>query len=489
MKESTDLESQKPTPQINSPHDSDTEEASKPQPPTGYAIQFWRKCLILFVVSWMTLAVTFSSTSLLPAVPEIAEQFSTTSEILDVINAGVLIAMGFSSFIWGPITNVFGRRNAYNTAILVLCACSAGTAASINLHMFIAMRLLSGFTGTYFMVAGQTIIADIFEPVVRGTAVGFMMVGSVSGPAIGPCIGGIIVTFAHWRIIYWLQFAMTALGLILSLLFVPNLEAKKEKKPPRTLSFVLSMFNPLRIFGPFIYPNVFLSHLTCGLLATFQYALLTSARSIFDPRFNLTSPLVSGLFYLSPGIGFLIGSVMGGKLSDRAVKNWIVKRGGVRLPQDRLNSGLITLFLVLPIGTLIYAWTLEEGVGGMPVPIIAAFFAAVGLLGSFNGLNTYSAGKFDSAVSKLLSNNCLEVMPSIRSEVISGKYVVQYIFAAGATAAVDPLIDAIGVGWTFTICVFFAIIGGVNVWIITKWGLDMQRWVEEKFGLDAKPLA
>jgi MFS family permease len=163
METKTDLESQ-PT-QVHSPHDSDTEEPIKPQPPTGYTIQFWRKCLILFIVSWMTLAVTFSSTSLLPAIPEIAEQFSTTSEILDVINAGVLIAMGFSSFIWGPITNVFGRRIAYNAAILVLCACSAGTAASINLHMFIAMRLLSGFTGTFFMVAGQTIIADIFEPV------------------------------------------------------------------------------------------------------------------------------------------------------------------------------------------------------------------------------------------------------------------------------------------------------------------------------------
>jgi MFS family permease len=93
-------------------------------------------------------------------------------------------------------------------------------------------------------------------------------------------------------------------------------------------------------------------------------------------------------------MGFLIGSVLGGKLSDRAVKRWIVKRDGVRLPQDRLNSGLITLVFVLPAATLIYAWTLEEGVGGMPVPIISAFFAGVGLLGTFNGLNTYSAGEF-----------------------------------------------------------------------------------------------
>ncbi|CAI7612426.1 unnamed protein product [Penicillium glandicola] len=464
MSSRPDLESQKPTPQVNSPHDSESEDdlALKPQLSNAYGIPTWRKCLILFVVSWMTLAVTFSSTSLLPATPEIATEFSTTSEILNVTNAGVLIAMGFSSFIWGPITDLFGRRNAYNAAILVLCACSAGTAAAINLHMFIAMRILGGFTGTFFMVAGQTIIADIFEPTVRGTAVGCFMVGSTSGPAIGPCIGGIIVTFSQWRIIYWLQFAMTLLGLILSLLFVPSIQEKNRiigSNKPWKLCTVISMFNPLRIFRQFVYPNVFLACLTCGLLSTFQYALLTSARSIFNPRFNLTSPLVSGLFYLSPGIGFLVGSVVGGKLSDRAVKKWIIKRNGVRLPQDRLNSGIATLFGVLPAATLIYCWTLQEEVGGMVVPIIAAFFAGAGLLGAFNALNTYSA----------------EVLPHVRSEVISGKYVVQYVFAAAATAAVEPVISAIGVGWTFTICVFFAITGGFIVLAITKWGIDMQR--------------
>ena len=106
----------------------------------------------------------------------------------------------------------------------------------------------------------------------------------------------------------------------------------------------------------------------------------------------MTTPLVSGLFYLAPGIGFLVGSVMGGKLSDRAVRRWIRKRNGVRLPQDRLNSGLATLFGVLPVAALIYGWSLQEKKGGMPLPIISAFFAGLGLLGAFNGLNTYSAG-------------------------------------------------------------------------------------------------
>lgn len=54
---------------------------------------------------------------------------------------------------------------------------------------------------------------------------------------------------------------MTALGLVLSLLFVPNIQKKQQSLPlrePVNLSLVLRMFNPLRIFRPFIYPNVFL---------------------------------------------------------------------------------------------------------------------------------------------------------------------------------------------------------------------------------------
>ena len=134
-------------------------------PQDGYSLPRWRKNIILFVVSWMTLAVTFSSTSLLPATPEIASEFHTTPETLNVTNAGVLLAMGFSSLIWGPLNHLIGRRVSFNIAILVLCGCSVGTAASVDMKMFTAFRVLGGLTGTSFMVSGQTILADIFEPV------------------------------------------------------------------------------------------------------------------------------------------------------------------------------------------------------------------------------------------------------------------------------------------------------------------------------------
>lgn len=141
------------------------EKALDPEASDQYNLPTWRKCIILFVVSWMTLAITFSSTSFLPATPEIASEFNTTTEILNATNAGVLLAMGFSSLIWGPLGNIFGRKYAYNVAIFLLTGCSAGAAAAINMRMFTTMRVLAGLTGTSFMVSGQTILADIFEPV------------------------------------------------------------------------------------------------------------------------------------------------------------------------------------------------------------------------------------------------------------------------------------------------------------------------------------
>jgi MFS family permease len=80
----------------------------------------WRKYTTVFTVSWMMLVVAYSSTSLLPTMPEIASHFSTTIEIINATNAGVLIAMGFSSFIWGLISEIVGRRKTYKVEITLL---------------------------------------------------------------------------------------------------------------------------------------------------------------------------------------------------------------------------------------------------------------------------------------------------------------------------------------------------------------------------------
>lgn len=95
--------SKSPTPSRPESHlESQNEENSNPY--SRFSI--WRKRLVLFIVSWSAFAVMCSSTSLLPATPEIAAEFGTTVEIINITNAAVLVVMGSSSLFWGPLSKM-----------------------------------------------------------------------------------------------------------------------------------------------------------------------------------------------------------------------------------------------------------------------------------------------------------------------------------------------------------------------------------------------
>ncbi|KAI5455982.1 major facilitator superfamily domain-containing protein [Mariannaea sp. PMI_226] len=427
-------------------------------------IPSWRKWVILFVVCWMPLPMTFWSTATLPATVEIGASFGVPSTRINTANAGVFVAMALSGLIWLPVSTVMGRRTTYLVANAVLCACSIGVALAPNLECFVTLWIIGGTTGPFFLVAGQTILADIFEPTVRGTAVGFFLGSCVSANTIAPLIGSIIAAFTSWRVIFGVEAGMSMLGLILAFLFIPRSSEVENPKTaeatqPKGLRDIFEAFNPMNVFIQFSYLRILLANIACGLLSFNQYSLLSTVRRVINPRFNLTSPLESGLFYLAPGAGFLIGSIIGGKLSDQAVKYYKKRRNGLRLPEDRLNSSLPSILAVLPLGTLLYGWSVQNRIGGMALPIVASFIQGVGLMSSFSGLNTYSA----------------EVRPVHRTAVISGKYVIQYSFAAGSVGGVSPMIDNLGVGWAFTISSAAAIIGGVLVFSIARLSKSWKR--------------
>lgn len=106
---------------------------------------------------------------------------------------------------------------------------------------------------------------------VRGKAVGFFMVGSVAGPAFGPCIAGIIITFTSWRAIFWLQVAMSGLGFILSIIIIPNIRRETDSgnsnepdeidtmKTGDKMRLLFQKLNPMRVFRLLARPNILLA--------------------------------------------------------------------------------------------------------------------------------------------------------------------------------------------------------------------------------------
>jgi MFS family permease len=295
------------------------------------------------------------------------------------------------------------------------------------------------------------------------------MTGSLIGPAFGPFIGGVIVTYSSWRTIFWLQTAMAGTALIGVFFLLPetihrkgleDLEGLSRRRKTRE---ILGRINPIRAVRLFRYPNLALATAGSAGLVWNMYSLLTPIRYVLNPRFHLQTPILGALFYLAPGCGYLIGTLGGGRWADRTVKKWIKKRGK-RVPEDRLRASLPFMGIIVPGCILIYGWTVDKAVGGIPVPVIVLFIQGVAQLFCFPALNTY----------------CLDVMPGRGAEATAANFFVRYLFGCFGTAVVLPAIEGIGVGWFSTISVLLMLAGTVGTMAAVRWGPEWREKIEVK---------
>jgi multidrug resistance protein len=354
-----------------------------------------RKIVIVSVLSFCSFLAPISSTSILSASPEVVATFHTTGALFNLSNALYMLFMGLSPLVYGPLGTTYGRRWPLIIASITFTLFSIGSALSPNLACYYIMRMLTAFQGTAFLIIGGTVIGDIYRPIERGTAYGFFLSGTLIGPALGPLIAGVIVTYVSWRNIFWLQVALAGVATIAVILLIPETihRARKEelvglsrKEKARKL---WSWGNPVRVLWLFRYPNLAIVGVASSALVWNMYSLLTPIRYVLNPRFELTTPLQSGLFYIAPGCGYLTGTFFGGRWADHVVKKWIRKRGGQRVPEDRLRSCLVALGVVIPACMLLYGWSIEKEVGGIPLPVIVMYIQGVAQLFCFPSLNTY----------------------------------------------------------------------------------------------------
>lgn len=281
------------------------------------------------------------------------------------------------------------------------------------------------------------------------------------------------MTYRSWRVIFWLQASLGGLGLLLVLLFFPETIPQKgnaeltERNFFGKVTFLWHRTSPIRVgVLLFSYPNLFFAGLAAGALVWNQYSLLTPIRYVLNPRFHLSTPIQSGLFYMAPGMGYLCGTLLGGRWADFVVKRWIRKRNGVRVPEDRLKSCVFFISVVIPGCMLVYGWSVDKAVGGIPLPVLAMFLQGVGQLFCFPSLNTY----------------CLDVMQSTgrSAEVVAGNYMIRYVFAALGSGLVLPAVERIGVGWFSTISAVFLLLSGSAVWLTTLFGAQWRRLVDDR---------
>jgi EmrB/QacA subfamily drug resistance transporter len=186
-----------------------------------------RRWLILGVVVVGLLAIVIDNTVLNVALKTIASPAdkggigASQSSLEWAINSYTLVFAGLL-FTFGVVGDRIGRKRVLIGGLILFGLGSLVSAYSHSPDQLIAARAVMGLGGAAVMPQTLSIIANVFEPAQRARAIGIWSSAVGIGVAIGPVLGGVLLTHFWWGSVFLINVPVTVIGVIASLILVPE---------------------------------------------------------------------------------------------------------------------------------------------------------------------------------------------------------------------------------------------------------------------------
>ena len=318
----------------------------------------WLFVFLLSIVGCLNyldrIMITTMRTSILEAIPMTETQFGLLTSVF-------LWVYGILSPVGGFLADRFKRTHVILGSLLVWSVVTWMTAHATSFGELLATRALMGISEACYIPAALAFITDYHKGSTRSLAVGFHMVGVISGQALG-FVGGWMAEEHTWN--YAFNF-FGVVGILYALLLVFIL----KEAPDRKINALQTEKNEGRVGFKDAIQNLFGSRgfimalVFWGLFGIVGWLIAGWLPTYYKEQFNLTQSVAglyaTGYLYTSSMIGVLVG----GALADRWSK--INPRARILLPAIGLViaapgifiASTTTVVMVAVAGFTLYAFT------------------------------------------------------------------------------------------------------------------------------------
>jgi len=425
----------------------------------------------------------FSTMTITPTAPQILQEFHSHSVLYRTLLVTIWeLGEGIGPFFIAPLSERFGRLPVFHLGNLLALCCLIACALSVNIPMVIGFRFLTGcFLST--LTLGPAIVGDLFEMEQTGLTMALVMGLQMMADFISPVAGAYIARDLGWRWSIWLAaivlgfFSLFLLAVLRETYAVVILKRKAERLQKESVDYkqyhskhqarvgASTMFeSALQPIGILVRSPIIM--LTTGYMAT-KYALVSLILATLTPVMESTYPAVFsrgsvGLTFLSLAIGNTIALVFYSLTSDRYVIHQREKKGDAFKPESRLVH-LFLAAIILPLGFLLYGWTLAYHIHYI-VPLIGACVAGFSMTLSTLPIETYVVDVFK-----------IKGASAIAAGVIFRSSCGAFLPLIG-----PPLYRSIGLGWGNTVLALIAAVFIPPLGLLVRYG-DWFR-SRERFG-------
>ncbi len=215
-------------------HEVPAASAGRPAPPPTRWFALAVLCLTL-------LMVTLDVTVLNVALPTIVRDLNaTTTELQWIVDAYVIVFAGLLLSV-GSLADRIGRKKVFLAGLAMFAAGSAWAAYSGSVGMLIAARGAMGIGGAFMMPSTLSLITSIFtEATERQRAIALWAATTGLGAALGPIVGGLLLTRFWWGSVFLINVPIAVLGFACAIPLIPE-SKNPEAKPPDLVGVVLSI--------------------------------------------------------------------------------------------------------------------------------------------------------------------------------------------------------------------------------------------------------
>ena len=264
-----------------------------PESPAATAAELARRTRITaLIVACALFMQNLDSTVISTALPTMARAFGEEPVHMNVALTSYLLSLAVFIPTSGWIADRFGARRVFRAAIVVFTIGSVLCGLSDSLITLVGARILQGLGGAMMVPVGRLVLLRTVPKSELVAAMAWLSTPALLGPVLGPPVGGFIVTYFSWPLIFYINIPIGILGVTLVTLFVKDVsEPVYSKFDWRGLAFSAVALTSL-LFGMetagrgVVSQTITICALSLGLVSGLAYWL--HARSRVAPLIDLT---------------------------------------------------------------------------------------------------------------------------------------------------------------------------------------------------------
>ena len=336
---------------------------------------------ILVVFLGMLTAITPLATDLyLPALPIMPGELNTTASNIQMTIGVMTFGVALGQLFGGPISDTMGRKLPLIVGNLLCVISGIICAFAPSIEILLLGRFLQGLTGSVGVVIAKAIARDFASGQELTKLFALLMMVNGLAPVLAPLIGGQLLLFTTWRVIFVILAVFSAILLVGSLLFRESLP--KEKRVTGGIGVAVKNYITLIKDKPFLGQTLIQLFAFGGF-----FAYISGSSFVYQNIFNLSAQEFSYLFGINS-----CGIVLASAISSR-VSNVITAKQLLTFSLWQLTIGSL-LFLI----AMIFEWSL------IPVTTILFFtVCTVSLFGSASfSMAMTNYGKMAGSASAIL---------------------------------------------------------------------------------------